>query len=203
MEEHLREALDSAAWGEKIRALREERGWSQRDLAERLDLHYTTVSEIERGRTQLTLERLNRVVEALGYRADVQLEPLERETRAEWGPILAEVPDVRRRIRSARELAETFADFLYEDYEVEAVYCFGSLAENGGEDFGEDSDVDLLVEGLQPAKLFEAQSRLKFDVAESVQALGDFGFDLVRTEDVELEPSDLVDHDEAVLLPRD
>jgi len=78
MDQYLHERLDSEKWGRKIRALRKERSWSQRDLAERLGIHHTTVSEIERGRTQLTLERLNRVVEALGYRGTVALEGLKK-----------------------------------------------------------------------------------------------------------------------------
>lgn len=203
MSSYLREKLDSTSWGEKIRELREENGWSQRDLAERLGVHHSTVSEIERGRTQFTLERLNRIVEALGYRATVELESIDEETRAEWGPILAEDPELRRRIRDGRRLVETLAGELYRKYDVSSVYCFGSLGEHGGEHFGKNSDVDLLVEGLEPSKLFEAESHLDFDVIESSDDFGRFGFDLVRVEDVDLDPDELVTNGEAILLPED
>jgi len=52
--------------GLNIRRLREERGWSQEEYAERADIHRTYVSDIERGRRNPTItvvERLARPLE--------------------------------------------------------------------------------------------------------------------------------------------
>lgn len=202
MSVHLREQLDSEKWGHKIRALRQEKQWSQRDLADRLGVHSQTVSDIERGRNQMTLERLNRVLEALGYRAAVELSPLDEKTRADWGPITATEPVIRRRIRLARQLAEKLADYLYAQYGVDDIYCFGSLIERGGADFRANSDVDLLVRGLKAAQLFDAESKLEIDVVESSPGYKELSFDIVRVEDVEVDPHHLVADGRAVFLPK-
>lgn len=47
--------------GRNVRSLREERGWSQEDYADRADIHRTYVSDIERGRrnpTATVIEKL-------------------------------------------------------------------------------------------------------------------------------------------------
>lgn len=202
MTSHLQETLDSKRWAEKIRALRTERDWSQRDLADRLGVHPQAVSEVERGRTQFTLERLNRILEALGYKGTIRLEPLRVETRADWGSVEPTDPSVRRRIRTARKLAEDLAEQLYSQFDVEAVFCFGSLAEDGGANFNEKSDVDLLVDGLDASRLFEAASNLEIEVIEQSKEYEGIGFDLVRTEDIDVDPEQMVDDDRAVFLPR-
>jgi len=203
MESQLSGTLDSEDWGEKIRAFRHEEDWSQSDLADRLGVRAQTVSDLERGRKRLTLERLNRILEALGYKATINLEKFDDPTLADWGPISAEEPSLRGRIRRARELAEDLANFLYEEYDVEAVYCFGSLVEDGGTRFGEHSDVDLLVGGLEAPKLFEAQSRLDLDIAESDSAYSDLSFDVVRAESFREDSDTLLDRGNALFLPQD
>lgn len=55
-----------AAFGERVRGLREERGWSQEALAERAGLHFTYVSQIERGTRNPTLTVVARLAAALG-----------------------------------------------------------------------------------------------------------------------------------------
>lgn len=202
MMQQLREQLDSEKWGHKIRALRQEKQWSQRDLADRLGVHSQTVSDIERGRNQMTLERLNRVLEALGYRAAVELSPLDEKTRADWGPIAATEPVIRRRIRLARQLAEELADYLYAQYRVDETYCFGSLVERGGADFRVNSDVDLVVLGLKASKLFDAESRLEIDVVESSPDYEEFSFDIVRAGDFDVDLQTLVADGRAVFLPK-
>lgn len=47
--------------GRNVRSLREEKGWSQEDYADRADIHRTYVSDIERGRrnpTATVIEKL-------------------------------------------------------------------------------------------------------------------------------------------------
>lgn len=52
-------------FGKKLRALREERGWSQEEFADRAGLHRTYVSAVERGVRNPTLSVLERLAKAL------------------------------------------------------------------------------------------------------------------------------------------
>jgi transcriptional regulator with XRE-family HTH domain len=53
-------------FGKRLRALREERGWSQEEFADRAGLHRTYVSAVERGVRNPTLSVLDRLAKALG-----------------------------------------------------------------------------------------------------------------------------------------
>jgi transcriptional regulator with XRE-family HTH domain len=52
--------------GERIRALREARGWFQRDLAKAAKLPVRTIGRIERGDVDVRLSTLDRIAKALG-----------------------------------------------------------------------------------------------------------------------------------------
>ncbi len=47
--------------GKKIRLLRHQRGWSQEDVAKRLDISIPAFSKIETGITDVNLSRLNQI----------------------------------------------------------------------------------------------------------------------------------------------
>ena len=51
--------------GEYLRAIREERGWSQEELAFECELHRTYVGAVERGEYNVTLLTLARITAAL------------------------------------------------------------------------------------------------------------------------------------------
>ena len=53
-------------FGKRLRALREARGWSQEEFADRAGLHRTYVSAVERGVRNPTLSVLERLATALG-----------------------------------------------------------------------------------------------------------------------------------------
>ncbi len=53
-------------FGKRLRALREERGWSQEEFADRAGLHRTYVSAVERGVRNPTLSVLERLAKAFG-----------------------------------------------------------------------------------------------------------------------------------------
>lgn len=53
-------------FGKRLRALREERSWSQEEFADRAGLHRTYVSAVERGVRNPTLSVLERLAKALG-----------------------------------------------------------------------------------------------------------------------------------------
>lgn len=47
--------------GKKIRLLRHQKGWSQQDVAKRLDISIPAFSKIETGITDINLSRLNQI----------------------------------------------------------------------------------------------------------------------------------------------
>lgn len=52
--------------GRSVRRLREEKGWSKEDYADRAGIHRTYVSEIERGRRNPTITVLEKLAGPLG-----------------------------------------------------------------------------------------------------------------------------------------
>ena len=53
-------------FGEKIRQLRKEKGWSQEQFAQRCQLHRTYIGIVERGEKNLSLENIEKIAKVLG-----------------------------------------------------------------------------------------------------------------------------------------
>ncbi|MCK6513311.1 helix-turn-helix domain-containing protein [Myxococcota bacterium] len=73
--------------GERIRALRKQKGWTLKDLAERADVSWSMISHIERGERTGTMQILAKIAEALDVspsllQEDVEPEQLEDISRA-------------------------------------------------------------------------------------------------------------------------
>ena len=51
--------------GERLRAYRTQRGWSQEEMVERADLHTTYIGQLERGEKNATIESISKVAAAL------------------------------------------------------------------------------------------------------------------------------------------
>jgi DNA-binding XRE family transcriptional regulator len=69
------------ALGRQVRALRRMRGVSQAELATAVGLNRTSITNIEAGRQQITVEKYYQIAAALGYEVRVRLVntlPLER-----------------------------------------------------------------------------------------------------------------------------
>lgn len=198
---HHKETLDSKQWAQAIRLLRNDKGWSQKDLADRLDVHPQSISEIERGKERLTLERLHRILDALGYASQVFIWERKPSTRADWGPIYATEPERRRLVRQSRKLAEQLADKLYRQFHVENVLCFGSLVEDGGRNFTGHSDIELIVEGLDLYELFHARSSLELEIMEQERGKTDISFDLMEAEDLNRTINEMIRERDAVPMP--
>lgn len=58
-------------FGERLRALREERGWTQRELAERSGVPFPTVCNHEQGRRNPSWPQAVKLAKALGVSLDV------------------------------------------------------------------------------------------------------------------------------------
>lgn len=52
--------------GDRIRALRDEKGWFQKDLAKAAGLPLRTIGRIERGEVDVRLSTLEKIAKALG-----------------------------------------------------------------------------------------------------------------------------------------
>jgi len=53
-------------FGQRIRRLREAKGWSQERLAAEAQLHATYLSEVEHGKRNIPLDNIAKLAEALG-----------------------------------------------------------------------------------------------------------------------------------------
>ena len=65
--------MNGTSIGKRIRACREEKGWSQEEFAERIGLSVTYTGMIERGERVPKLETFIRIANTLGTSADVLL----------------------------------------------------------------------------------------------------------------------------------
>lgn len=65
--------------GQRVRALRTKLGLSQMSLAERIGLHFTFVSQVERGERNLSLSSLLRIAEGLGVDPAALVQGLESD----------------------------------------------------------------------------------------------------------------------------
>ena len=64
------------ALGRQILHLRLERGWSQKELAERAGTQQANISRLENGLLNPSVDMLQRVTDALGVELTVTLEPM-------------------------------------------------------------------------------------------------------------------------------
>jgi len=86
--------------GKKIRLLRHQRGWSQEDVAKRLDISIPAFSKIETGITDVNLSRLNQISELF----ELSLVQLLSTSDEEIGQDkLDEISDLQNKLQ-AREL---------------------------------------------------------------------------------------------------
>lgn len=76
--------------GPRLRAARQERGWTLDELAERAGMSASTLSRLESGKRQASLELLLPLTRQLGIRVDDLLEPRDRDPRVHRSAIRRE-----------------------------------------------------------------------------------------------------------------
>ena len=69
------QASESETPGERLARLRKERGWTQVELAERLGITQTLLSDYERGKLRLNADMIVRLANALETTTDELLQP--------------------------------------------------------------------------------------------------------------------------------
>lgn len=72
------EAKNRAAFGEKVAALRQKRGLTQDELAQKTGLSVDTIGAIEQGRRWAKLTTLHQLAESLGVSTDELLKDVKR-----------------------------------------------------------------------------------------------------------------------------
>jgi transcriptional regulator with XRE-family HTH domain len=102
-------AVSNEEIGQRIRALREDRGLSQVELAKKLQLTQSNLSAIERGTRGVTVNQVVRITKALAASTD---EILLESKAAEPGPRPSK--KVMRRLRRALELTEGDQRILFQ-----------------------------------------------------------------------------------------
>lgn len=70
----------ASRFGELVRRLRQERGYSQEEFSFRVGLHQTYVSSIERGERNVTIQTAQRIARSLGTTLEVMFGELERDS---------------------------------------------------------------------------------------------------------------------------
>lgn len=92
--------------GRRVRALRQARGWTQEQFAERAALSYKFIGEIERGRGNPTLQTLISVAEALDLSVGALFGEAEQEIPHDYYTV------TRRQLQVVREAADSLGSLL-------------------------------------------------------------------------------------------
>ena len=85
--------------GEKLKRTRKRLGLSREKLAQKLGMHLMNYARIEQGKQNVTIEMLGRIVDGLGVKFFVVLEPSEPETQ----PLVKSPKRPRRNLRPRRK----------------------------------------------------------------------------------------------------
>ena len=79
MSERPSEQVLTTAFGDAVRKLRRERGWSQEEFADRVGVHRTYMGGVERGERNVILVNIGRISESLGLPLAGLMAEVDRE----------------------------------------------------------------------------------------------------------------------------
>ena len=101
-------APESETPGERLARLRKERGWTQVELAERLGITQTLLSDYERGKLRLNADMIVRLANALETTTDELLQPKGSRSPLRRKPSLR----VQRRVEKIEKLPPHQQNYL-------------------------------------------------------------------------------------------
>jgi len=117
------------ALGKKIRLLRHQKGWSQEDVAKRLDISIPAFSKIETGITDVNLSRLNQISKLFNLTVVQLLSTSDSEEDKEYvNEVNALTQKLQLRDGEVIELQKKVID-LYE--QLHKSWDLGSLIKDG------------------------------------------------------------------------
>ena len=98
--------------GDRIRAYRNQKGWSQEYLAEKADVHHTYIGQLERGEKNATIESISKIAGTLGvslssFFENISVEQQEDNLPAQCYALLQEQP-----VNDQKVLAEILAALI-------------------------------------------------------------------------------------------
>ena len=98
--------------GDRIRAYRNQKGWSQEYLAEKADVHHTYIGQLERGEKNATIESISKIAGTLGVSLsrlfeNISIEQQENNLPAQCYALLQEQP-----VNDQKVLAEILAALI-------------------------------------------------------------------------------------------
>ena len=98
--------------GDRIRAYRNQKGWSQEYLAEKADVHHTYIGQLERGEKNATIESISKIAGTLGVSLsslfeNISVEQQEDNLPAQCYALLQEQP-----VNAQKALAEILAALI-------------------------------------------------------------------------------------------
>ena len=98
--------------GDRIRAYRNQKGWSQVYLAEKADVHHTYIGQLERGEKNATIESISKIAGTLGVSLsslfeNISVEQQEDNLPAQCYALLQEQP-----VNDQKVLAEILAALI-------------------------------------------------------------------------------------------
>jgi transcriptional regulator with XRE-family HTH domain len=118
----------SVELGRSIRTVREQRGLSLRELARRVDVSPSFISQIELGKANPSVGTLYSIVSVLGTTLDVPLQPAEGRSRVEMSGVVWE--------RLTHD-HDPYVDFLHVEYAPGSSSCApDQLMRHGGREYG-------------------------------------------------------------------
>ena len=118
--------------GRRLRQIREEKGLSQQEMADKIGCSRATISNFERGEREISLERINRYAQALDYQANVDFiesGPFREQVRVDIDSVLGEMgldDDLRRLVHSC--LMNLVEDIVSRRHTTDRLVIYSTLS---------------------------------------------------------------------------
>lgn len=117
-------ALEPETIGARVRMLRKRRGLSQKQLSEKVGVHYTHISRYERGQSRPSADGLKRLANVLGVSVDYLLEGTKEEAaKATFDDreLLRMFKEVEQLPADEKAVVKTFLDAFLVKKQLEAL----------------------------------------------------------------------------------